>query len=166
MNGLEFAQYLKDNQFTEAISIIFITASSLQEDQEIIQSLSNGFIRKPITISQLVLQLKNILPSNDENTVIFKSSPEIFKRFPELCDRLDTEVAEYWPELCITQKQRDLKYFVKRLQGWAKEYQCQILWEYAETLNTQLEEFDWGNLPNTLESFPELIMQISNQLGK
>ena len=178
INGLELAEYIKKN-LSKAIPIIFMDANFLQEDEETLKRLSNGFIRKPVTIYQLVLQINNIY--NYEECLIankqknfqykqkllgFQSSPEILARFPELCDKLQKQANETWPELCRTQKHRDIKTFIECLDGWAKEYQCQILLEYAENLTTQLEEFDWCNLPNTLEAFPEVIAKISNEFVK
>jgi hypothetical protein len=58
-------------------------------------------------------------------------------------------------------KRREVRNWSKRLHEWAIEYQCQKLLDYANTLQTQLQLFDWQNLPHTIEQFPHIIEEIA-----
>ncbi|GAB4303457.1 MAG: hypothetical protein Fur0025_44750 [Oscillatoriaceae cyanobacterium] len=168
LNGLEVAQYLKQNPQTEHIPIVVVTASSRPEDEVAIKSLCDGFIRKPVTRSQLMQQLKELLPLDPEYhpqltetpqpriTASKLSNPSEKERMGELAEKLRLEEVTNWPHLCQTMKRRDLEHFAEQLQTWGIEYQSQAILDYAQNLANQLAAFDWENLPKTLEKFPEL----------
>ncbi|HIK13113.1 MAG TPA: PAS domain S-box protein [Oscillatoriaceae cyanobacterium M33_DOE_052] len=168
LNGLEVAQYLKQEPQTQHIPIVVVTASSRPEDEAAIQLLCDGFIRKPVTRSQLVQQLKKLLPMEADYHPNFPQPPQVIpkslklahssqeERMGELGEKLRLEEETNWPHLCQTMKRRDLQIFADRLQAWGIEYQSQAILDYAQILATQLGAFDWENLPKTLEKFPEV----------
>jgi signal transduction histidine kinase/DNA-binding NarL/FixJ family response regulator len=178
MNGLEVARFIKENPTTEAIPIIFITASSRPEDETLVTEICQGFIRKPFDLAQLVNVLKPILASEptyskqspieaeDPNKTVSlcnrpcNPSPETLEKLPELLEKLETETEKVWPELCRTLIHGDLKQFVLRLQGWSEAYQCPILGDYARLFRHQLEEFEWDRVPETLQRFSEVVEKI------
>ncbi len=77
-------------------------------------------------------------------------------KLPELLAKLEQEETGFWPDLCRTMKMRDVKTFADRLQQWAQEYSCGLLWDYATGVQTQLTEFDWDRLPQTIADFPQI----------
>jgi PAS domain S-box-containing protein len=85
------------------------------------------------------------------------------KKIPELLAKLQEQKTAIWPELCRSQKQRDIRFFVSKLEDFAETYSCKILENYAAVFHQQLEEFDWNNLPKTLKEFPEVIEAISKE---
>jgi PAS domain S-box-containing protein len=107
-------------------------------------------------------------PSSDlgfkllENQVL-RDRPNNGKNLPELLAKLQEQKTDIWPELCRTQKQRDIRVFVSKLEDFAETYSCKILENYAAVFHQQLEEFDWNNLPKTLKEFPEIIEAISKE---
>lgn len=168
-NGIEVAQFLKNNPETQLIPIVVITASSRLSDEALVQSVCEGFLRKPLMRSQLVSLLKTILPREERETALMLSSPiqpileaepplnpEVVGKLPELLEQLCQEEETTWPMLSQTMKRRDLRNFSDRLHAWGLEYQCQALLDYATTLQTQIAAFDWERLPKTLEKFPEV----------
>ncbi|WP_199249909.1 PAS domain S-box protein [[Phormidium] sp. ETS-05] len=168
LNGLEVAQYLKQEPQTQHIPIVVVTASSRPEDEVAIESLCDGFIRKPVTRQQLIQQLKELLPLDPEYhpqltetpqpslTASKLSNPSEKERMGELAEKLRLAETTNWPHLCQTMKRRDLESFAAQIQTWGIEYQSQALLDYAQNLANQLAAFDWENLPKTLEKFPEL----------
>ena len=71
----------------------------------------------------------------------------------ELRHKLEREL-EHWPALRQQMAARELEAFVSRLMVWGNEHQCQLLLDYAMTLHQQIEDFDWDQLPLTVEQFP------------
>ncbi|MFZ1027760.1 MAG: GAF domain-containing protein [Limnoraphis robusta] len=186
MDGLEATHYLKKCDQTRQIPIVILTASSQRLDEEELKRLCEGFIRKPISRSQLVAVLKPLLeplspeliqaetdqplhPSLSLSEAAIDHSPvsEVFPeksiRIPELLTKLNQEAETSWQELHCTMKTRDLEQFTARLQAWAEEHQSQILAEYVNTLTQQLNEFDWDKLPQTVEDFTTVIASIKKQ---
>ncbi len=168
-NGIEVAQFLKNNPETQDIPIVVVTASSRASDEALVQSLCEGFLRKPLMRSQLVSLLKSILTQEEEENALTLCSSipphlepeppldwEAVGKLPVLLEQLRQEEETTWPILSQTMKRRDLKNFSDRLHTWGLEYQCQALLDYATTLQTQIAAFDWERLPKTLEHFPEV----------
>ncbi len=169
LNGIEVAKFLKNNPETQEIPIVVVTASSRASDEALVQSVCEGFLRKPLMRSQLVTLLKSILPQEEGENTLPLCSPiqpilepkqpldrEIVEKLPALLEQLRLEEETTWPILSQTMKRRDLRNFSDRLYAWGLEYQCQALYDYATTLQTQIAAFDWERLPKTLEKFPEV----------
>ncbi len=182
LNGTETIKYLKQCQQTQDIPIIILTASCYSEEEKLLQPLCQGFLHKPVRLGQLVSELKKIFPSQathethetpetPENGDLDANAdasvdaivPAPFPRLsadpakiPELLAKLEQEETSLWPDLCKTMKMRDLKAFGDRLQQLAEEYSCGLLWDYATEVQTQLTEFDWDRLPQTIADFPQI----------
>ena len=98
-----------------------------------------------------------------ENYSETKQKPDCgVEKLPELLAKLQEEEETIWPQLCNTMKMRDLRQFAERLKQWATEFQCNLLLDYATTLESQIEAFDWDGLPKTIMSFPEVKSLIAN----
>jgi hypothetical protein len=50
----------------------------------------------------------------------------------------------------------------EQLMQIAEQYQCQILYDWANTLKNQAEFFDLARLPKTLANFQNLLNQLNN----
>ncbi|MCT7956938.1 PAS domain S-box protein [Laspinema palackyanum] len=168
-NGIEVAQFLKNNPETQQIPIVVVTASSRASDEAVVKSLCQGFLRKPLMRSELVSLLKSVLPQEEGEKALRLCSPnrsllepqqplerKVVGELPVLLEQLRQEEETTWPMLSQTMKRRDLRNFSDRLHDWGLEYQCQALLDYATTLQTQIAAFDWERLPKTLEKFPEV----------
>ncbi|MDB9512274.1 PAS domain S-box protein [Kamptonema animale CS-326] len=172
MDGLQAIQLLKQNKRTQNIPILIVTAVLRLEDEITVRPLSQGFLRKPVSRSQLVSALKQILPQetnyftldeapiNPNQIERIQADPKALAKLPELVEKLHQEEESTWLELCKTMKRRDIQTFMERLREWGHEYQCQALLDYTTTLESQLETFDWELLPKTIEKFPEVRLQL------
>lgn len=161
LNGREVTDYLKQQQSTQNIPIIIVTASIRPEDEAFLKPLCQGFLRKPVSYFQLVEGLKPILPRlNPENhpkdTAKTRGRMEI-KRLPELLEKLRTETEPIWQNVQMALKRRDIITFIQHLNQLASEHQCQTLQDYATELETQVKAFDWDLLPGTIDEFPQIL---------
>ncbi|MCT7982539.1 PAS domain S-box protein [Laspinema sp. A4] len=174
LNGIEVAEFLKTHPETQQIPIVVVTASSRSSDEALVKSVCQGFLRKPLMRSQLVTLLKSILPQEEGENALTLCSPilpildseqpgdrEVVGKLPALLEQLRQEEETTWPMLSQSMKRRDLRNFSDRLHAWGLEYQCQVLLDYATTLQTQIAAFDWERLPKTLEKFPEVRRSLS-----
>lgn len=169
MDGKMVAQFLKQDEKTRQIPIVILTASCQSEEQAKVQSLCQGFLRKPVSLPQLVREMKRhlIYQNSPENTEIDRESPKeksgvspvLFlssDACTELLFQLQQEEEQVWNTLRKTLRTRDLQHFVQRLAAWGQQYQYQPLLDYIQTLETQLEAFDWNTIPQTIEDFPQI----------
>ncbi|MDT9294404.1 MAG: PAS domain S-box protein [Arthrospira platensis PCC 7345] len=179
LDGVEATKQLKANPATKQIPIIILTASSLDRDHQELSSLQDGFLHKPVSRSQLVLVLKQLLPLDTVNTVesvaddtspvppAFPVSPEFpHGSIDELLEKLQQQEEIFWPELGQTLKMRDLQAFSEQLVQWSQQYPYPAFVEYALTLSSQLEQFDWDKIPGTVRAFPDLRRSLIDIYGE
>jgi len=166
LNGQEVVKILKANPTTEKIPIVILTASAFNEQfSESFKQLCQGFLTKPVTRSQLVSAFKNILPIKEQQLTKTEVSylpveSDIKQKggniSQELLEKLRQEEETTYVQLCQTMIRADLKKFIRRLRLWANEYDCQVLEDYVNHLEMQLNNFDWENIPKTIADFPKI----------
>lgn len=162
MDGWEATQILKQQEATQRIPIIILSAFSHQSQEGDWKSLCQGFLYKPFSRCQLVETLKpilspfKILEEVQELETVAEVTVGAVARLPELLDKLRIEEETILPQLQITMKRRELQSFADRLNQWASEHCCPILQNYAAQLDRQIKAFDWESLAETLKQFPQL----------
>lgn len=165
MDGRDTALFLKQDEQTKHIAIVMLTASSKVEDEYDLKFLCEGFLRKPVSCTQLVAEMKKIFPiisaattpkleiaelDNFTQTKVISRQPI---RLDELLDKLNQEAESNWLKLRQTLAISELEKFVARLNVWAEEHQCQLLGEYTQKLTQQIDDFDWDTIPETIDQF-------------
>lgn len=177
MDGIAAAQYLKNDQLTQHIPIVILTASSQAEEQFEVAQICEGFLPKPVNRSQLLLEIKKHLkvsssiasPLNIEKEAagnLDKASSICGINLSELFIKLAQEEELVWTKLRKTLKMRDIQQFVEKLAGWADEHQCLLLSDYTYSLKTQLEAFDWERIPQTVENFPLVRQSLEENMAR
>ena len=164
LNGLDVAYRLKQQASTQDIPIVIITASIRPEDEVFLKPLCQGFLRKPVSYSQVFEALKSILLPLDLVAEVGKTQKVEIERLPELLQKLQIEAETTWLELQKTMKRRSLQEFSDRLNQWASEHHCQILQQYTTKLDNQLKAFDWERLPQTLKEFSSIIKSLEKNM--
>ena len=99
MDGYEVSSILKQDAELKNIPIIAVTASALKADEEIISSLCDGYLRKPISMSELTKELMRFIPYNlgvDED-----DAGKNFSENETLLDSVSTEELANVPQFLI-----------------------------------------------------------------
>ncbi|MBD2692246.1 PAS domain-containing protein [Anabaena catenula] len=167
MDGKETAKHLKQDEETQNIPIVIITASSQPQEQYELERICQGFLCKPISRIQLLTELrKHLQPlsivENQNQSDSFHSHINSHKllRVPinlsELLIKLEQEEEMVWNTLRKTLKIRQIKQFIQRLEAWGQEYDCQLLVDYANSLHSNLDAFNMDQLPLIMEQFPSV----------
>ncbi|EKD09705.1 ATP-binding protein [Arthrospira platensis] len=167
LDGIATSQLIKQNPHTANIPIVMLTASVVAKDFELSQNLCQGYLRKPVNREQLAAVLSDILarkidiqPPNIPQQLTEKTAINITKlplnQLLELKEILRKEEEKGWPELRDRMTQRELRSFLRRLQKLAKNYPWKPLQDYVTILDQQFADFDWDNLPDTINNFPTL----------
>ncbi|ACK68588.1 PAS/PAC sensor hybrid histidine kinase [Gloeothece citriformis PCC 7424] len=173
MDGKEVAQYLKSNEKTKDIIIVILTASSLQQEENELKELCDGFLRKPVSRSELVSVLKQLLPlqatlknplQNDTlgehiENISQDSGLEKSEKLSELLALLEGE-KNNWEQVCQTMIRRDLKKFAQQLKIWGEDYHYPPLLEYTNLLENYIQSLDVDKLPKTMNAFPEILQAL------
>ena len=176
LNGYQVARSLYQDPETKDIPIVIITATSGNSNFVDLEKICQGYLHKPVSRYQLVEVLKrifepgclNISNSLTETTITEKLTtiPASKLQFPELIVKLRHELATSWTSLCQTLKSSDLRRFITRLETWGEEYQCQLLQDYVRRLKEQMDAFDWGKLPQTVNEFPQIVSLVDAMGGE
>jgi|GEM_PF-6681296 len=169
IDGLKVAQNLKKMETTKDIPIIMLTAAYYQNRDQF-DEFCEGFLRKPYSISELVAELKKVIPystqpANLENLENQNLQEENklnkfecrYPAAPELLDKLEEMKQTVWLQVSQIMFIDEIEIFSSQLLELANEYQACKLLEYAKKLNNELENFDMENLQQTLEKFPKII---------
>jgi len=173
MDGIEATHILKEDAKTKEIPIVVLTASVMRDDMEQVQSLCDGFLKKPVSKGQVVQELCRFLSysrEEAETTAMAEDtsesrSPEELDdgtrlKLPELADRLENELKETWEELRDTLMISETEEFASRMQALGNEYGYPPLITWGERLQEQASLFQLDALPGTVEQFPQLIEEM------
>ena len=167
LNGHQVARSLYKDSKTRDIPIVIITATSGNSNLVDLEQICQGYLHKPVSRYQLVEVLKRIFEPGSLNisksyteaasTEKLATTPASKLEFSELIVKLRHELKTSWTSLCQTLKSSDIRQFITRLEIWGEEYQCQPLQDYVRSLKEQMDAFDWGKLPQTVNKFPQIV---------
>ena len=172
MDGIQAIQYLKSDPATQHIPIIMLTASAQHNTQPDIQALCQGFLCKPITLPQLIHALQQVLPLVDQSPPLPLSTcghptaqaaqpdaqlePQSVIDRATLLNALEQIETQTWAGLRNTLTARELKEFAQGLAELGTTHHFSALVDYAQLIQSQLDAFDWEQLPSTIEQFSHL----------
>jgi PAS domain S-box-containing protein len=190
MDGYEAIRILKNDSKLKGIPVIVLTASAMKTSDEDIKKInSDGYIRKPISRSELIAELKKylkfeIIPKDEKVPGIpdgetsaksltalkqadslndFRRLPEsVIKKLPELISKLENGISDKFGKLKKEFIINDIEDFAKNIQKLGKEYGVSILLNWGEKLSTQADSFDLENLTNTLNEFESILNNIKS----
>jgi PAS domain S-box-containing protein len=178
MDGYEATRLIKGNDRLKPMPVIALTASAMKEDMTTIESLCDGYLRKPITKQELVSELMKFLPhtiltssvqsseasKNEASDAIFsaeKLSAETRAKLPQLVPILQQECLEQAQILRRTFNNKQAKQFAERVKGLGAEYAIPALAQYGSALERYVQSFDMEKIPAHLEKFSDIAGQIS-----
>ncbi|MCP4111113.1 MAG: response regulator [Desulfobacteraceae bacterium] len=179
INGYKATQIIKHDTDTTDIPIIAVTASVMKTQEKRIESLCDGYLRKPVSKNELVIELSRFLNNTTEQSD-FKQpdmktehqeyydetpgDPEILSRMPDLLKLLDGQV-KTWEDISDTLTINDVEDFASLMKKMGTEYSYKPLATWGDRLESAALMFDMDALPEILETFPEIISNIKKWLG-
>ncbi|MCP5054982.1 MAG: response regulator [bacterium] len=171
MNGMEATRKLKADSELKNIPVIMITASALKQQQEQIrQAGSDGFLDKPVNKEDLVIELMNFLPystgesgtSADVPADAPDLSPHTRAKLPELVAILrGDDLTRRWKTLSETLILDELGDFSRELERLDRTYRSGILSGWARRLSGDVRTFDLVKIEETLSYFPRLVEEVA-----
>jgi len=176
MNGGQACKLLKADEELKKIPVIIITASALKEQRsEIEQTNCNGYLNKPVSKSDLIIEMMNFLPystleSAEAPELEVKEaaastaslSPGTREKLPQLLAVLQNhDITRQWERLSNTLILDEIEDFSRQMKELDETYRSGILSQWAERLSNDLQTYDPGKIRETLSSFPGLIKGIT-----
>ncbi|WP_017292433.1 ATP-binding protein [Geminocystis herdmanii] len=169
IDGKTIINLLLDNEVTKKIPIIVITASINPEEKKELSNFVDGFLYKPISRHQLVIELKKVLiseeiiplqssikPSESHEITVCKTNQDLF----ELIIKLEEQYMEQWEIIQQTKITSKIRKFAHSLEEEALQYNCGTLLDYALVVQDQINCFEVELLEKTLTKFPDVVQKI------
>jgi len=160
MSGYEAISELKKNPTTQQIPVIALTASALVNEQSQIKAYGfDGYLSKPISISELLTELSRYLKHKMLESV---NKPPVHaaninpSSRSDLLEKLE-QCRLKWEEIHDGFDLEEIKYFSLKVKKLGETSQQQHLYDYGNNLCQLIENFEFEEIENSLNQFPELI---------
>ena len=163
MDGYEASKILKGNKDLKMIPIIAVTASALKQDEETIAKLCDGYLRKPVSKSELIAKMIEFLPHSirenkkivQEITIEKSAEPltaKLFQDYPELLKELKnhSEQAKELVRLMLITRGEELSEVIKDL---ASHHQCIALSTWADETARAASRFEIDRFKQLMKEF-------------
>lgn len=179
LDGFEATKRLKENPGTKNIPVVALTATSIKHSKEELETLFSGYLKKPVSKSDLVTELMKFLdhtvpepePAGAKqgkakfihDTPAEIASGEGIKNLPELISKLELEILPLWEEIKESSVITDISEFAQRTGEVAESYNYLPLVSWIINLEKQISTFDPDMIHEVLGKFPELIIKMKKQ---
>lgn len=167
IDGQEVAARLRAEEATQAIPIIFITASLQYEGMLDITDNYNGVVHKPVQRQRLFAVMQQILSHrtlpnqsaaiSDPERISVPSKPLSSSQLAALLQHLQIIEWDMWMPLRATLDVEAVESFYALLHDTLAQYPYAPLSRYVQILKQQLDAFEWRQLPDTIEKFSLLL---------
>jgi len=178
MNGNDAAKFIKNNDRYKSIPIIAISASTeLENKSNNPLAFFDGYLIKPIKISELVELLKTFLPFrkigpaphalpvhhalvvHEEN---FKITEEQKRKLDEIINVLENEFLPMNENVIKKQLIEQIDFFGKGLVLFGEANSLSIIIDYGNKICYHVDNFEIDQMMKTLKKFPEIIHKIKS----
>ena len=172
MSGYDAIIAIKESESTKDVPVVALTASVMKHDEGRVREVCDGYLHKPVTKAQLVMELTRFLQhiqSVPEVEAVGQVAPggewapeslddSARNQVGELVKQLEEQRAT-WEEISATLTINDIEAFAGGMRERAEEFGYPPLQEWAQRLANQASLFDLAAMPATLREFPSVIEQ-------
>ncbi|MBT6630219.1 MAG: response regulator, partial [Gemmatimonadetes bacterium] len=149
MDGYTATQQLKADPAMKSIPVVALTASVMKDDEERLQALFDGFLRKPVSQDQLVGELMRHLAHTRLEpaaaaAVVESLGPDesldltldagVLAQLPQLVKILEEELRASWEGVAQSAVVTDVETFAERVEELAEAYSYPPLQQWGEKL--------------------------------
>jgi PAS domain S-box-containing protein len=170
LDGFEFLMKIKSDKKLKHIPVIAYSASVLKTQKERIhKSEFAGLLMKPVKVTELYLELMNILPYKSiRNAEQEKSLPEVdligeITDLPALIHILGTSLYTTWKKFSITQPIGGIRDFGNNLLQLGTEHNSGIIKDYGRELMNAADSYNIESILKLIVKYPGIIESLKNQ---
>ncbi|MCP4693141.1 MAG: response regulator [Desulfobacterales bacterium] len=174
MDGREAVKIIKAEEGSREIPIIAVTALAMKNSEEEIRAMCDGYLRKPVSIADLIAELTRFLPhsaapsrSPDARGSEWGSEFESWAldagalaRLPGLIRLLKTAFSPRWEELGDMLIMDDARQFAEEMAHAAREYDLRMLMDYCGNLRENIETYDVVGVKRWMAEFPGIVERL------
>jgi PAS domain S-box-containing protein len=143
MDGYTAVSTIKKDEHLKHIPVIAITAAALTEDEENIRSVCNGYLRKPVSRSELLKTIIKYIPHSIEQLAEESVYREKFTQ-KQLKEKIDSLPRQLVTEMCNAGDMAD----ILKLRELIEQVEDQ---RFADILKDYIQTYDYDGFKNCLE---------------
>ena len=169
MSGFEATALIKSEKRSRYIPVLAFTASAMTTEESQAKTLFDGFIRKPVTKSELYTKLRLFLPHTRENFADYASQQQGYSEMKispdirsQVISRLENDLMEDWHEIKDNLLIYKIEEFIGKMESLEGFSEVAPLTQYDKELKKNLNNFDIEGLQTKIREFPKLIKRIKN----
>ncbi len=175
MDGRKATELIKNDDDLSNVPIVALTASVMKHMENEMKELCDGYLRKPVSKTDLVTELCKFLShtiseatsevDDTHKTVVAEStdarsiSMDERKKLAALVTVLKDKNST-WEEISYTLSIDELEDFGTEIANLGREYEWMPLVKWGENLTAQALSFDMDEITKTLTAYPEIIQGI------
>jgi PAS domain S-box-containing protein len=168
LDGYETTRILKSNTNTKSIPIVALTASAMTKESDKIRSLCNGYLRKPISMIEIIEELKKHIPytSQEIGTKIIENEIVLLEDnlTSDETEKLKDCVQSYLLENFILIKQKlsinNINKFAHLIKTEGSKISYNNFIEFGEELENAANSFNINKINQLIEIFDSVIKEL------
>ena len=171
MDGYQATRRIKEDPGIRNIPVVALTASAIETGDDAGKNLFDGFLIKPVSLTQVIAELQQHLPherdvaeEETEGKTHFARLTGQLTSLPE-ADRTHLSIT-YLPALIRLKETRilgEIRKFGEELLAYGKENERSAIQEWAGLLLDQVAGFDLEQIPGTLSMLENSLKSASKQ---
>ncbi|MGE0076917.1 MAG: Cache 3/Cache 2 fusion domain-containing protein [Bacteroidales bacterium] len=169
MDGFEAVRHIRESLLYRNIPVIAVTASAFhEEEQKVLSSGFDDYLRKPVTQYSLICVLfKHLKYEVIEHFSIVESSKEEIDKGVELESLMNAVEQLYpvWEEIRILRPKEAISHFAEQLIDLGKKHKVIFLYEYGKDLMASTQSFNVSKQIKLIDSFSDLRDRIRKMLN-
>jgi two-component system sensor histidine kinase EvgS len=169
MDGWAALEQIRKTRGSELLPIIAVSASNMAKDEQNVRESFSGYLRKPFTQRQLFSELAQFLPQVKPEPTAQPTPPaSAIKPVPVagawhgLSTQLRGLETQQWPGLSESLAVNETREFARKLEGLARETNCEPLLAYATALAHYADTYAVDLMEKHLQQFPALIERVEH----
>ena len=164
MDGHTASKVLKSDTKTAHIPIIALTASLSSEKNEELISIFDGYLRKPVTVNQIINEVRKFLPFNTSVNLdsynLNHSHTTDYLNNPEVIQRIIKELIPLYQKAKNADEITDIIEFGEKVLDFGKTHQLNFFINYGNEILKYAKSYDIENVMILLNSFTNIIKSI------
>ncbi len=167
MDGYEAIKLVKEDENLRRIPVIAVTASVMNSDRaKIAQHKFDGYIRKPVSMDELVNEMKKYLKYDIVKNIVaeFKPVEELLIDGDKLFAILSGEMLYKVKKAESSHNFSQIKELATSLKDLAGKHNCSVLDKFAVKLHDSVVRFDIENIKILLDNYDDLIFTLKKKM--
>jgi len=175
MSGYEATKAMKEDDKYKDIPVIAVTASAMKsEEHQIMEIGCNGYLRKPVSKTQILTEMMKYLPYNEISEVKeekvsgngedLKLTDQDIESIKKIYPTLAGEYRKRWMEVKDSFLFDEVEKFAEDVNTIGKMIKSDLLVKWSSEVMDRAQNFDMEKLPGLLNKYQQILKDFDTML--